>query len=471
MRFTRMASETTNSKYSILKIKTMKRNLYTALLLAATFPLPVITSAQDKVIDQIVAVVGANIILKSDIEGAYIQNQMQGVTSDGDMKCEILENLLIDKLLLAEAELDTTIEATPSQINQQLEGTIQRYIAYFGSEKAVEDYVKKPLALFKAEMQDQVKNQLLTQQMQNKIIKDVTVTPSEVRAHFKGLKEDEIPVLPTQYEYAQITIVPQIDIEEENRIKAKLREIKTRIESGTSFAAMAVLYSEDPSAKDGGELPFMGRAELDAAYAAAAFNLKPGKVSNVIKSDFGYHIIELVDKRGEKIKTRHIIMMPKVSPKALEQSAARLDSLANIIRKGDIPFDQAAAMFSYDKNSRNNGGISINPETLSSKYSIEDMDADVSKVITSLRINEISDPFKTIDENQRTIYKIIKLINKTEGHTANLQNDYQQLAQLYLASKKDKTLKDWVKKKQSETYIHIDETYLNCNFKFTNWIK
>nr|WP_319512370.1 peptidylprolyl isomerase [uncultured Draconibacterium sp.] len=429
-------------------------------------------NAQDKVIDQIVAVVGGNIILKSDIENMNINQQAQGITSDGDMKCEILEDFLINKLLVAEAELDTLISVTPSQVNQQMDGQLQMYLQHFGTESAVEAYFNKPIASIKADMQEAIREQLLSQQMRSKIVENVTVTPSEVRYNYRNLSNDEIPTIPTQYEYAQITVQPQVDLEEENRVKAKLREIKKRIENGSSFAAMAVIYSEGPSAKDGGLINYSGRAQLDPAYASAAFNLKGDKVSNVVKSAFGYHIIQLVDKQGNKIQTRHILMKPKISVEAKEEAYNRLDSLANLIRKDEIAFDQAAQMFSYDKNTRNNGGIAINQNTMSSKFAVEELDADVSKIVTKMNLNEISDPFETIDmENQQEVYKIIKLVKKTDAHKANLQDDYQTLSEMYLAKKKEQVLEEWIAERQSQTYIRIDRTYANCNFNFDNWIK
>jgi len=427
---------------------------------------------QDKVVDQIVAIVGGNIILKSDVERMYMDQQAQGITTDGDMKCEILENYLIDKLLVAEAELDTLIEVTPSQINQQMDGQLQMYVSHFGSEKAVEDYFKKPINEIKAEMQEALQNQLLSSQMRDKIVKEVTVTPSEVRYYYRNLAEEEIPVIPTQYEYAQITIRPEVSLEEENRVKQELRKLKDRIENGSSFAAMAVIYSEGPSAKAGGELEYLGRAQLDQAYAATAFNLKGDKVSNVVKSEFGYHIIQLVDRKGEKVKTRHILMRPKVSVEAKEEAYERLDSLATLIRKERISFEEAAIRFSSDKNTRNNGGLAINPMTMSSKFTVEELDPDVSKVLSELKTNEISEPFETVEqESKQTVFKIVKLIDKTEGHKANLQNDYQQLAEQYLAKKKEDVLEEWINSKQSNTYIRIDETYANCNFSFDDWIK
>ena len=447
----------------------MFKKLFAGLLLiSCTYAA---TLAQDKTIDQIVAVVGSNIIMKSDIESMYLQEQAQGVVSDGDMKCDILEDFLTQKLLLAEAELDTTIIVTDSQINQNMDQRMQYFIQHLGSEKAVEAYFKKPIAQIKANLEEVIHDQLMTNQMQSKIVNKVQVTPAEVRYHYRNMKQSDIPMVEPQMEYAQISMAPKISLEEENRIKSRLRELKKRIENGESFAAMAVLYSEGPSAQIGGELGYMGRAQLDPAYAAAAFNLKGDKISNVVKSEFGYHIIQLIDRKGEQINTRHIIMKPKPTPEAMQQAYDRLDSLANFIRKEDISFSDAALHYSYDKDSRNGGGVVINPQTMSTKWKKDELDPDVSKILDGLKVNEISDPFKTIDDKQRTVYKIVKLISRTKAHRANLQEDYQLLADQYLEEKKQEALNKWISEQQKKTYISIDDSYVNCNFKFKGWIK
>ncbi|RKD90148.1 peptidylprolyl isomerase [Mangrovibacterium diazotrophicum] len=449
----------------------MFRKVLTAFTMISCLTSSYTVFAQDKIVDQIVAVVGSNIIMKSDIEEMYMNNQAQGVTTDGDMKCEILEDFLVEKLLLAEAELDTNITVTDSQINQQLDQRMQYFIKNLGSEKAVEAYFKKPIIEIKASLQEVIKNQLLTSQMQNKITGEVTITPAEVRYKVRNSNPNDLPMVEPQVEYAQISLFPPISIEEENRIKARLREFKKRIEDGENFATLAVLYSEGPSAPNGGELGYMGRAQLDPAYAAAAFNLRGDRVSNVVKSDFGYHIIQLVDRRGEQINTRHIILKPKPSTQALEDASARLDSLASLIRRDKITFEDAAMRFSADKNSRNGGGIAINPYTMSSKWKKQELDPDVSKVLDNLKENEISDPFQTIDDKQRTVFKIVKLINRSKEHRANLQDDYQLLSDMYLKEKQDEALNKWIAERQSKTYIRIDDSYVNCNYKFKNWIK
>lgn len=449
----------------------MFRKVLTAFMMISCLTSSYTVFAQDKIVDQIVAVVGSNIIMKSDIEEMYMNNQAQGVTTDGDMKCEILEDFLVEKLLLAEAELDTNITVTDSQINQQLDQRMQYFIKNLGSEKAVEAYFKKPIIEIKASLQEVIKNQLLTNQMQGKITGEATITPAEVRYKVRNSNPNDLPMVEPQVEYAQISVFPPISIEEENRIKARLREFKKRIEDGENFATLAVLYSEGPSAPNGGELGYMGRAQLDPSYAAAAFNLRGDRVSNVVKSDFGYHIIQLVDRRGEQINTRHIILKPKPSTHALEDASARLDSLASLIRRDMITFEDAAMRYSADKNSRNGGGIAINPYTMSSKWKKQELDPDVSKILDNLKENEISDPFQTIDDKQRTVFKIVKLINRSKEHRANLQDDYQLLSDMYLKEKQDEALNKWIAERQAKTYIRIDDSYVNCNFKFKNWIK
>jgi len=427
--------------------------------------------AQDKTVDQIIAIVGQNIILKSDIEARYMQNKAQGITSEGDMKCEILENFLIEKLLVAEAELDTTIEVTDSQINESMDQRIQYFIKNLGSEKAVEDYFKEPMSKIKMNLSEVIRNQILTSNMQNKIEDKVTVTPAEVRYYYRNADQSEIPMVPTQVEYSQISIYPKIPIEKENEIKARLREMKKRIENGENFATLAVLYSEGPSAPNGGELGYMGKGQLDPAYAEAAFNLREGKVSNVVKTDFGYHIIQLIDRKGDKINTRHIILIPKPSQDALNEAKNALDSLANMIRTEKITFEEAALHFSSDNTSRNGGGIAINPYTMSSKWKPEELDPTISKVLSDLKPNEISDPFISKNDKQRVVYKIVKLISRRKEHKANLQEDYQLLDDTYLQKKKEEAMNKWISQRQSKTYIHIDDSYSNCNFKFKNWEK
>ncbi|MEI6276267.1 MAG: peptidylprolyl isomerase [Prolixibacteraceae bacterium] len=428
--------------------------------------------AQDKVIDQIVAIVGSNPILKSDIEQQAMDAQAQGQTTEGDMKCEILEKLLEQKLLLAEADLDTNIVVTDNQINQNMDRRMKYFIENIGSEKEVEKYFKKSINQLKSEMSEMIKEQLKTEQMQQTIVKHVTSTPSEVRTYFKQLTKDKIPQIGSQMEYEQITILPVITEQEDMDVKAKLREFKRRVEAGENFATLAVLYSEDPgSARNGGEMDYVGRAQLDPAFATEAFNIKVGQVSKVVKSEFGYHIIQMIDKRGEKIKCRHILIRPKIDPKELEKAKNRVDSLTTFIKNKSISWEQAAYMYSSDKNTRNNGGLVTSQKSGSSKFLMDELDPDVSKLVPNLKVGEISDPFLGLDDKQRQVYKIIKLISRTNAHPANLQEDYQHLSEIYVDKKKEDTYRAWLAKQQAKTYIHIDEIYVNCNFKLKSWKK
>lgn len=450
----------------------LKNVLKNVLVLGTIIFAQQISNAQDKVVDQIVAVVGSNPILKSDIETGAIQNQAQGVTTQGDAKCEILEQLLEQKLLLAEAELDTLITVSDNQINQQMDRRMNYFIENIGSEKEVEKYFNKPINQLKAEMSETIKEQLKTEQMQAKIIEKVTATPSEVRQFFRQLPSKEIPEIGSQLEYAQITILPAITEVEDLEVKAKLRDFKKRVENGDNFATLAIMYSEDPgSARNGGEMDYVGRAMLDQAFANEAFNLKPNQVSKVVKSEFGYHIIQLIDRKGEKIKCRHILLRPKIDPKDLELAKTRIDSIADFVRKGKATWEQATYLYSSDKSTRNNGGLVTSQRNGSSKFEVADLDPDVSKVITTMNIGETSQPFVTVDDKQRQVYKIVKLINKTKAHPANMQEDYQSLSEMFLAKKKEEVYRKWIAKQQSKTYIHVDDAYANCNFKLKSWKK
>ncbi len=451
----------------------MLRNFIKSILLSGfILGTALFTNAQDKVVDQIVAIVGSNPILKSDIEQQAQQMQAQGQTSEGDMKCEILESLLEQKLLLAEAELDTNIVITDNQINQNMDRRMKYFVENIGSEKEVEKYFNKSINQLKADMSEMIKEQLKTEQMQQKITKNVTATPSEVRNYFRQLPKEKIPMIGSQMEYAQITVLPIITEQEDMEVKSRLREFKRRVENGENFATLAVLYSEDPgSARNGGEMDYVGRAMLDQAFATEAFNLKVGAVSKVVRSEFGYHIIQLIDKRGEKIKVRHILIRPKIDPKELEKAQSRIDSIALFIQKKTMSWEQAAYLYSSDKSTRNNGGLVTSQKTGSSKFQMEELDPDVSKLITGLKVGEISTPFLGLDDKQRQVYKIIKLLSKTTAHSANLQEDYQHMSEVFLEKKKETTYRDWIAKQQAKTYIHIDEIYGNCNFKLKSWKK
>ncbi|QZT36613.1 peptidylprolyl isomerase [Halosquirtibacter xylanolyticus] len=414
---------------------------------------------------------GNNIILKSDVEQQYLQMQAQGMTTDGDMKCEILEQFLEAKLLMAEAALDTTIEVTDGQVNGEMERRLQMYRERIGTDRDIEKFFKQNMSEIRSSLDENIRQQIVTQQMRGKITEGVTATPAEVRRYVKDTDESKLPKVGGQLEYEQILVTPVVPEKEVLRVKNSLRQIKKRVEDGSSFATMAVLYSQGPSATNGGELGFMGKGQLDPAYAEAAFNLESGEVSNVVKSDFGYHIIQMVEKKGGKANTRHILMRPKIDPKEKEGAKARIDSIVDMIDDEKITWKRAAFLYSSDKDSRNNSGLVINQMNMSSKFNISEVPPQDSKVLADMKVGKISKPYWAEDPRKGGgSYKVVKLITKTKEHVANPQEDYQVLYDQFLGEKKEDVYRQWIKDHMGETYVRIDPSYANCNFD-NNWEK
>ncbi|MDC1106759.1 peptidylprolyl isomerase [Prolixibacteraceae bacterium] len=442
-----------------------------AFLLSFCLCCSIMVNAQDKVVDEIVAIVGNNIILKSDVEQQYLQMQAQGMSTDGDMKCEILEQFLEAKLLMAEAALDTTIEVTDSQVNGEMERRLQMYRERIGTDRDIEKFFKQNMSEIRSSLDENIRQQIVTQQMRSKITEGVTATPAEVRRYVKETDVSNLPKVDGQLEYEQILVTPVVPEEEVLRVKNSLRSIKKRVEDGSSFGTMAVLYSQGPSAPNGGELGFMGKGQLDPAYAEAAFNLESGEVSNVVKSDFGYHIIQMVEKQGGKANTRHILMRPKVDPKEQDAAKARIDSIVDLIDQDKLTWKRAAFLYSSDKDSRNNSGLVINQMNMSSKFNISQVPPQDSKVLASMKVDEVSKPYWAEDPRKGGgSFKVVRLVSNTKEHVANPQEDYQVLYDQYLAEKKEDVYRQWIKDHMGKTYVRIDPSYANCNFN-NSWEK
>ena len=428
--------------------------------------------SQTQVIDQVLAVVGNNIILKSDVENQYLQMIAQGVDSYGDMKCEIFEDLLFQKLLLNQAILDS-IEVTESEVEQRLDARLSMIINQAGSQEALEEYFNKPMTDIKADLRKLLREQLLTQKMQSKITEDIKITPSEVRKYFKSMDKDSLPLINSQLEIAQIVLEPQISDSQVKEIKDKLNNYLERVKNGDNFSTLAILYSQDPgSAKNGGELGYITRGDLVPEFAAVAFNLKePGEVSGIVETDFGYHIIQLIDRKGERINVRHILLTPQISITEKRNVMNRLDSIANLIRKDSLTFEQAALKFSQDEDTRKSGGVLINPATGNTHFEADEIDYSTYYAIKDLKVGEISSPIESVNQKRKTIYKILMLKERTEPHVADINTDYHYLQNAALAEKKENAIDSWIDKKQAETYIRIDDLYKNCNFINKGWIK
>lgn len=451
----------------------MGRRLW--LILAGLMMLPnlaVFAQDDEQIIDEVVAVVGRNIILVSDIENQYLSYRMQqgGISgSSAEIHCKILEDLLYQKLMVVQAEYDS-IEVTPDQVNSELDRRISSFINQFGSQEKMEKYYGKTLGEIKSELSEIIKEQLLAQQVQNGITSEVTVTPSEIRTFFNALPEDSIPLIKTKYTIAEIVKNPPISIEEKLRVKERLLDLRKRILKGESFATMAILYSEDPgSAKRGGELGFYGRGQLYPEFEAVAFKLKEGEISNIVETEAGYHIIQLIERKGDYVNVRHILMVPKVSPADLLKARTELDSVARLIRTDSITFNKAVEEFS-DSKDKNNGGLLINPYTGGTTWEAEQLDPQVSFTIEKMKVGEISNAVPMKTEDQKDAYRLLLLKKKTEPHRASLKTDYAQIEKWALQKKQAAAVDQWINQKIKDSYVNIKKVYQNCDFKH-DWIQ
>ena len=427
------------------------------------------------IVDEVIWVVGDEAILKSDVEAMRLQGQQEGVRWKGDPDCAIPEQLAVQKLYLNQAIIDS-VEVTESEITQGVEQYLENMISAVGSREKLEEYYKKNMSQIRAELRDTYRERQMVQGMQQKLTKDITVTPAEVRRYFKDMPQDSLPFVPTEVEVQIITMTPRVDQEEINRVKDELRDYTDRINKGTAtFQTLARLYSEDPgTARRGGELDYVGRGMLDPAFANVAFSLTdPKKVSKIVESEFGYHIIQLIDKRGEKIKVRHILRKPVVSDDAVVKAINRLDSIRNDILAGKFSFDDAASVLSDDKDTRNNHGLMANAtqEGRTSRFKLEELPSDVAKAIDRLQVGEISAPFQMMNERGKTVCAIAKLKSRTEGHKATITEDFQILKNVVLNKRREEVLHDWVVKRIKSTYVRINDRYRNCDFEYEGWIR
>ena len=434
----------------------------------------VCASAQPYMIDQIVAIVGNKPIKQSDVERNYLEYRRQGIPVRGDIKCEIFEDLLTQKLLMNQAEVDSLV-VEPSEVEMELNRRLS-FMVTPEDQKNLEEYYKKNIYEIKDDLRKGLYDQILAQKMRNEITQNVKITPSEVRSFYNRLHKDSIPLINGQIKVAQITMYPPYSDEAISEVRERLLELRRQVIAGErTFRTLAVMYSEEPGAeRTGGELGFQSKGELDPEFAKAAWALKnKGDVSRIVKSEFGYHIIQLIDKRGDQVNVRHILMKPKPNPEAIATVTSRLDSLAQLIRKGVINWNAATARYSADEKTRNNGGLMINPSDQSTLFELTHLEKVDYEVIINknMKIGEISEPFESRDEKHRIVYKIVKLIDRTEPHRANLKSDYSFLADAALNEKGFKVIKEWVDEKIESSYIYIDESFKRCGLSNKNWLK
>ena len=431
---------------------------------------------ENSIIDEVVWVVGDEAILKSDVEAMRIQGEMEGMKWNGDPDCIIPEQLAVQKLFLHQAALDS-IEVTESDVSQSVDQQINYWISNAGSREKLEEWEKMTVKQMKESLRDDFRNHQLIEKMKSNLIKDIKVSPADVRRYFEKMPQDSLPLIPTEVEVEIITQAPRIAPEEINRIKNELRDYTERVTKGeTSFAALARLYSEDPgTARQGGEFDdYVGRGMLDPAFASVAFNLTdPKKISKIVESEYGYHIIQLIDKRGDKIKVRHILRVPRVSPEALEKAENRLDSIADDIRANKFTFEAAASYLSDDKDTKNNNGLMANQseDGFTSKFRMRDLPTEIARVVDTLKVGEISKSFRMVNSKGKTVCVIAKLVNRIDAHRATITEDFQAMKAIVQSKRRADFLKDWIQKKIKTTYIRINDKYKNCNFEYEGWVK
>ena len=454
-----------------------KKSLIISSALLLTALLPAVSEDVVNSIDEIAWVVGDEAILRSDIEVMRLQGEQEGIDWGGDPNCRIPEQIAVQKLFLNQAAIDS-VEVTEAEIAQGVEQQINAWIQMIGSKEKLEEYRKQSITEIKAELHDEYKNRELTQRMRAQLVEDVTVTPYDVREYFKNLPEDSIPSVPTTVEVQILTMEPHIPIEDINKVKNELREYTERVQSGsTSFATLARLYSEDPvSARQGGEMDYVGRGMLDPNFAQVAFNLTdPKKISKVVESEFGFHIIQLIDKRGDKIKVRHILRKPKPTQMAINAMLARLDSISADLTEGKFPFEDAATTLSDDKDTRNNRGLmsKVNDEgKRTARFEMKDLPTEVARAVEGLKPGEVSKSFTMTNNRGKTVCAIVKLKNRTEGHRAKITDDFQMMSSIVLAKAREKKLTEWVQEKIKSTYVKINPKYMAGNdFQYEGWVR
>ncbi len=433
---------------------------------------------QHAIIDEVVWVVGDEAILKSEVETMRMQAAMEGIKWSGNPDCTIPEQIAVQKLFVHQADIDS-IEVTDADVAQDVEQQINMWLDMVdGNRERLEEYKHQTISQMRTEMRQEFRDRRKVQQMRQKLVEDITVTPADVRRYFNNLPQDSLPFVPTEVEVQIVAMTPRIEPEEINRVKEELREYTDRITKGEStFQTLALLYSEDPgTARRGGELGLTGRGTLDPAFAQVAFNLTdPKKISKIVESEFGYHIIQLIEKRGDKVNVRHILRKPVVSDEAVDKAISRLDSIADDIRGEKFSFEDAASMLSDDKDTRNNKGLMSNSNMqtgrITSRFQMQELPPEVAKVVDTMKIGQISRAFKMVNQRGKTVCVIAKLKNRIEGHRATITEDFQVMKDLVLNKRREERLHQWVVNKIKAVYTRLNDNYKDCKFEYEGWVK
>ncbi len=417
--------------------------------------------AQEVTADKIIAVLGENIILLSDVEGQYAQYISQGYAANEDVKCEILDGILTQKMLQNQAIVDS-LKISESQVEDELTRRIAYFTAQIGSQEKLEQFLGKSIIEFKEDLREDIRAMILAQSMQAEITQNVFVTPSEVKDFYNKIPKDSLPYFNTEVEIAVITKKPKVSDRAKQEAKDKLEILRVRVAKGEDFATLAILYSQDGSAKSGGELGFVGRGELVKAFEAVAFKLKPGELSTIVETEFGFHIVQLIERRGEQVNVRHILIKPTTDYNDLLLTKKEMDSVYFLIKENKMTFSEAAGKFSDDDATKNNGGILQNMNDGTSKIPTDQLDPGLFFVVENMKPGEVSEPALYRTNTNEQAYRMVYYISKTDPHQANLTDDYQKIQQAALTDKQSKAMSDWFQSKRDGTYLYLSDEYKNC---------
>jgi peptidyl-prolyl cis-trans isomerase SurA len=452
----------------------MKRKLRFCLILITLFLPGVFVASSQVLVESIAAIVGNEVIYLSDLESVVSDLRRSGNKAPIDqLRCDVFHEMLVSKMFLDQARIDSitvTDDAVEGMLNMKMNDAIRRA----GSEEALVSYFRKSMFEIRRDIKKTLLEQETVSEVQNSITKNLKITPSALKRYYSSIPKDSLPVVPAKYEISIIQIDPPSNEDNKAEARQKLLDIRGQILAGKSFTVLARLYSEDDgSAKAGGEIGFMTRGELEKAYADAAFSLTKNTVSKIVESKFGFHIIQLIDRKGDLVNTRHILIRPKVKPEQADLAFSKLDSLANLIRKDSLKFKDAAYRFSTHLDSRLNGGklVSADPSSRVTWFSLEELNKDMYVKVRDMKVGEISDPFRTTDENNNVVFRIVKLDNELPAHTANLKDDYQNIYNAAIMNEKTKVFDKWIKDKTEVTYLKISDEFKSCDFLQQGWLK
>ena len=441
---------------------------------ALSLGLALFADNKNNVIEEVAWMIGDEPIYKSEIEQAYMDLQNERTEIPGDPYCVIPEQLAVERLFLHQADIDT-VEVQESMVQMQVDQQMNFLISNLGSREKVEQYFRKSYPDIREYYADNMRKRARVQQVRSGLTKNLKVTPGDVRRYFDALPKDSVPFMPLQVEVQLLTLNPVIPRQEIDDVKARLRDYADRVNRGESeFSTLAILYSEAPEGVRGGEIGFMGRGQLVPEYAAVAFNLSdPKKVSKIVETEYGFHIIQLIEKRGDRINTRHILLRPKVSQKDKDMAMERLDSLRNdIVDKKTLTFEEAVGQYSQDKDTRMSRGVMVNQETGTTRFEMSQLPQEIAMVVSKLQPGEISQPFIMHNEkNGREVVAMVRLSSRIDAHQANLSDDYQTIKDMYENARKQQIVDQWLAKKIKDTYVRIEDGWRGCEFQYQGWVK